>query len=324
MSRSYLWELIEKAKKGDKASIGRLLTFLESSPDNAIEILKTILTDNVGRAHVIGFTGISGSGKSTLISKLIHLYRKDYCKIAVIAIDPTSPLSRGALLGDRIRMQEHTLDPNIFIRSVSTRGLKGGLSFAAIAMVEVFDYIGYDKIFIETVGVGQAEVDIMNAAHTVIVVTMPGVGDEIQALKAGVMEIGDIYALNKYDKDEVGKTYEYLNFMLESGELGSKEGWKPKLIKLSAITCLGVEELKQAIEEHLNYIVNKGLFNSKTILRRRLSAKLFMEKLVTDKLDEVFVESESMRITKFEDQLNLFNEQLEKLLNKLGSHLKRS
>ncbi|MEM1510886.1 MAG: methylmalonyl Co-A mutase-associated GTPase MeaB [Nitrososphaerota archaeon] len=322
MSKDHLYELIEKAKKNDKASIGRLLTYLESSPDNAIELLKKISVGESGKVHVIGFTGIPGSGKSTLISRLIHLYRRNNYRIAVIAIDPTSPLSKGALLGDRIRMQEHTLDPNVFIRSVSTRGLKGGLSFAGIAMVEVFDYIGYDKVFIETVGVGQAEIDIMNAVNTVVVVTMPGIGDEIQALKAGVMEIGDIYALNKYDKDEGEKTYEYLNFVLESGEVGSSRGWKPKLIKLSAITGFGVEELKQAIEEHLSYVIANGLFNSKVLLRRRLLAKLFIEKLVKDKLDELFEVIELMKISKFEDQLAFFNEQLGKVLSNLDTRLK--
>lgn len=320
MNKSNLKDLVERARKNDKASIGKLLTLLESSPDDAVKLLKMMLEDGSRGAHVIGLTGISGSGKSTLISRLIHLYRKEGYKVAVIATDPTSPLSRGAILGDRIRMQEHTLDPGVFIRSVSTRGLKGGLSFAGIAMIEAFDCIGYDKILVETVGVGQAETDIMNAAHTIIVVTMPGVGDDIQALKAGVMEIGDIYALNKYDKEEGGKTYEYLNFVLESGELGGRGEWKPRLIRLSALMGLGVEELKQAIDEHLKYITDNGIFDYKISLRRKLLAKLFVEKLVADKLDEVFEELKQTGDVKFEDQLRLFNKHLERIIEKLADY----
>ncbi|MCL7383673.1 MAG: methylmalonyl Co-A mutase-associated GTPase MeaB [Thaumarchaeota archaeon] len=320
MIEEYIYEYIEKAKKNDKGSIGRLLTFLESSPSQAFKVLNIILRNNVGKAHVIGFTGIPGSGKSTLISKLIHQYIKDNHKIAVIAIDPTSPLSRGAFLGDRIRMQEHSLNPNVFIRSVSTRGLKGGLSFAGVAMVELFDYLGYDKIFIETVGVGQAETDIMNIAHTVIVATMPGVGDEIQVLKAGVMEIADIYVLNKSDKEESLKTFEYLNFIIESEEIGSRVGWKPRLLKTSALMGQGIQELRKAIEEHLEYCTSQGYFNHKINLRRKTLVKLFLEKTLLDKLSEEFEELKSMDIEDFSSQLDILRKKIENFLREFDKY----
>jgi len=317
----YICKYIEKAKRNDKGSTGRLLTYLESSPSQAFKVLNIILRNNVGKAHVIGFTGIPGSGKSTLISKLIHPYIKDNYKIAVIAIDPTSPLSRGAFLGDRVRMQEHSLNPNVFIRSVSTRGLKGGLSFAGVAMVELFDYLGYDKIFIETVGVGQAETDIMNIAHTIVVATMPGVGDEIQILKAGVMEIADIYVLNKSDKEESLKTYEYLNFIIESGEIGSRIGWKPRLLKTSALMGQGIQELRKAIEEHLEYCTSQGYFNHKINLRRKTLVKLFLEKTLLDKLNEEFEELKSMNVEDFNSQLDILRKKIEYFLREFDKYV---
>ena len=280
-------ELIKKAEDGDRASLGRLLTVLETSPKDASEILSA-LKNIEGYAHVIGITGIPGSGKSTLISKLIYAYREKNLKIAVIAIDPTSPLSKGALLGDRIRMQEHATDPNVFIRSVPTRGVKGGLSFSGVTMIEIFDKLGYDKIFIESIGVGQTDIDIMNVAHTIVVVTTPGAGDDIQALKAGVMEIGDIYVVNKSDKPEADRTYAYLDFALDIGEVGGKKKWKPILLKTSAIMGYGVEELVKTIEEHFRYMKKSSLFQYKISSRRKLMIKLLAEKIFLEELENVF------------------------------------
>ncbi len=280
-------ELLKSALNGDKRALGRLLTILESSPKKAGEVI-TYTLDKEPDAHVIGVTGIPGSGKSTLISKLITQYREDNHKIAVIAIDPTSPLSRGALLGDRIRMQEHATDPNVFIRSVPTRGVKGGLSFSGVAMIEVFDYVGYDKVIVESIGVGQTDIDIMNIAHTILVVTTPGLGDDIQALKAGIMEIGDIYVLNKSDKEGAEKTYSYLEFALESDELGVRRGWTPKLIKTSALFGWGIDQLVNLIEEHYKYILESGLYSEKIGRRRMLMLKLLSEKIFISQLEEYF------------------------------------
>ncbi len=280
-------DILDKAYKGDKAALGRLLTLIETSPKEASDVVSEIIHGK-GKAHVIGITGIPGSGKSTLISRLISHYKSKGLKIAVIAIDPTSPLSQGALLGDRIRMQEHATSPKVFIRSVPTRGIKGGLSFSGVTMIEVFDKLGYDKIIVESIGVGQTDIDIMNVAHTIVVVTTPGLGDDIQALKAGIMEIGDIYVLNKSDKPEADKTYAYLDFALDLGEIGigGKEGWNTRLLKTSAIMGKGVQELVDTIEEHLRYIIDNNIYKKKIISRRKLMVKLLAEKIFLEKLEE--------------------------------------
>ncbi|MGC9210186.1 MAG: methylmalonyl Co-A mutase-associated GTPase MeaB [Acidilobus sp.] len=285
-------ELFRQALSGNLRATGRLLSLLEN-PYRVPSELFDELASRGGRAHVLGITGIPGAGKSTLISRLIKAYRSQGLKVAVVAIDPSSPLSGGALLGDRLRMQEDARDSGVFIRSVSTRGLKGGLSLAALAMVEAFDALGYDKIILETVGVGQAEVDVMNAAHTVVVVTMPGVGDEIQALKAGVMEIGDIYVLNKSDLPDAQKAFEYLSFALDKGELGAQDtGWRPRLVKTSAIMGSGIEELVKAIGEHYDYLVKSGKTSGKLVSRRVTLVRLMAERLLADKVESAVAKME--------------------------------
>ncbi len=282
---------LEKALKGDRLAIGRLLTYIERDPRKAGEILGRLPKND--EYHVIGVTGITGSGKSTLLSQLLTFYSGKGLKCAVVAIDPSSSFSRGALLGDRIRMQMHATNPNIFIRSVATRGLKGGLSFAGVAMVDVFGRLGYDKVFVESIGVGQADVDIMGIADTILVVTVPGLGDDIQALKAGVMEIGDIYVINKVDKNpgEANKTFEYLKFAIESGELGH-DTWIPRIVKTSAVLGKGVDELVKTIDEHLEYLKRSGKYGEKRLLRSRILVRLLAEKIVSDMLDNQVLPSE--------------------------------
>ena len=278
-------DLFRQALSGNLRATGRLLSLLEN-PYRVPPELFDELASRGGRAHVIGITGIPGAGKSTLISRLIKGYRSQGLKVAVIAVDPSSPLSGGALLGDRLRMQEDAMDTGVFIRSVSTRGLKGGLSLAALAMIEAFDALGYDKVLIETVGVGQAEVDVMNAVHTVVVVTMPGVGDEIQALKAGVMEIGDVYVLNKSDLPDSQKAFEYLSFALDKGELGAQDSmWRPRLVKTSAVMGSGIEDLISAIGEHYNYLLKSGKASTKLISRRVTLVRLMAERLLADQVE---------------------------------------
>lgn len=278
--------LIDAARRGNLRAMGKLLTLLERPAEESMWVLEELASQARG-AHVIGITGIPGAGKSTLVSKLVGGFRKRGYKVAVIAIDPSSPITQGALMGDRLRMQEHATDPGVFIRSLSTRGLKGGLSLAALAMIEAFDAFGFDKILLETVGVGQAEVDIMHAAHTILVVTMPGAGDDIQALKAGVMEIGDIYVLNKSDKPEAQKTYEYLKFALEKGDIGElEEGWTPRLVKASAVMGQGIEDLLNAIEEHYKFIKDSGRMTRVIESRRLLLIKLLAERILATTLEE--------------------------------------
>ncbi len=286
VDRSRIRLLIEQARKGNLRAMGRLLTLLEKPSQDTMWILEEMAAQAKG-AHVIGVTGIPGAGKSTLVSKLIGGLRKRGYRVAVIAIDPSSPITQGALMGDRLRMQEHATDPGVFIRSLSTRGLKGGLSLAALAMIEAFDAFEFDKIILETVGVGQAEVDIMHAAHTILVVTMPGAGDDIQALKAGVMEIGDIYVLNKSDKPEAQKTYEYLKFALEKGDIGERqEGWTPRLVKVSAIMGQGIDQLIDAVEDHYEYVKSSGRLKRSIESRRLLLVKLLAERILSTTLEE--------------------------------------
>lgn len=313
---STLNNIISNALTGDRRSLGRLLSYIEEDPLKTSIIINELMGKG-GRSHVIGVTGIPGSGKSTLISKLITAYRKEGYKVAVIAVDPTSPYSQGALLGDRIRMQEHATDTSVFIRSVSTRGLKGGLSLAALAMIEVFDAMGYDKILIESVGVGQADVDIMYAAHTLLVVTMPGVGDEIQALKAGVMEIGDIYVLNKSDKPEAARTYEYLDFALEAGELRPKGDWLPKIIKTSAIMGRGISDLIREIDEHYNYLIKSGLYREKILIRRKFMLKLLIEKIFLDRLDDIYMQNKLPDISGVKDLYEVAREVIRNIANQI-------
>ncbi len=302
--------LIRNALNGDRASIGRLLTYIERSPEIASKILSIIVQEK-GGGHVIGVTGIPGSGKSTLISRLISHYKNSGLRVAVVAIDPTSPLSRGALLGDRIRMQEHATDPRVFIRSVPTRGVKGGLSFSGVAMIEVFDRLGFDKIIVESIGVGQTDIDIMNLAHTILVVTAPGLGDEIQALKAGIMEIGDIYVLNKSDKPEANRTYAYLDFALETGEIGSEKiKWKPRLVKTSAVMGQGIEDLVNIIEEHLQFIKKSGIYQEKIRVRRRYMVRLLAEKLFLETLENLSDSIEPTGKNIYEEAVQLLKETL--------------
>ncbi|MCE4615158.1 MAG: methylmalonyl Co-A mutase-associated GTPase MeaB [Desulfurococcales archaeon] len=281
-------ELFEEAKKGKLRAIGRLLTIVENSSVDVLELLE-YMSSHGGNAQVIGITGIPGAGKSTLISKMIGEYRKQNYKVAVVAIDPSSPITQGSLMGDRLRMQQFATDRGVFIRSMSTRGLKGGLSIASMSTIEVFDALGYDKILVETVGVGQSDVDIMNAAHTIIVVTMPGAGDDIQALKAGVMEIGNIYVINKSDKPEASRTFEYLKFSLDKGDIGLIEkDWVPRIVKTSAIMGQGIKELVNIIEEHWNHVKSKGLAKEKLVSRRLLLSKLLLERVFSESLQESF------------------------------------
>jgi LAO/AO transport system kinase len=239
-----------------------------------------------GRSHVIGITGAPGSGKSTLIARLIDEFRSKDLKVAVIAVDPSSPFSQGALMGNRIRMQKHATDPKVFIRSLATRGYRGGISAAALALVEVFDGLGYDKILIETVGVGQTDVDIMYAAHTIVVLVNPGTGDEIQALKAGIMEIGDIYVISKSDKPEAEDAFKQVLFGIEGGILGRGFDWKPAVLKVSAMTGQGVKELADKIDEHLKYVKKSDKFYQQIKSRRLQTFKSSLSWFIENKLEE--------------------------------------
>lgn len=261
---------MERASSGDLRSLSKLISLVEFPAEVDPEVLSTvmrILMRRGGRAHVIGVTGAPGVGKSTLISKLIVQLRRRSYRVAVVVIDPSSPFTMGSFMGNRIRMQVHSTDPGVFIRSMATRGVRGGLSASTIMVLEALDGLGFDRIIVESVGAGQTDVDIAIISHTLLNIIMPGAGDEIQALKAGIMEVGDIYVVNKGDKPEADLTLKQIVDVLNYEGLVREGGWKPRALKVSAVMGTGVEDLVGVIEEHLEHLRKTGVFQD--VVRRR-------------------------------------------------------
>lgn len=244
--------------RGDQLAGARLIRLLEEGDPKGIEVLKQ-LYPHTGKAFVMGLTGPPGSGKSTLVNTIISEVRNRNMKIAVVAIDPSSPISGGALLGDRIRMRRHTEDDGVFIRSMATRGHLGGLSKTTRETVLVFDAMGYDVILIETVGVGQDEVEIAQFAHSTAVVSLPGMGDDIQAMKAGLLEIGDIFVVNKADTPGADDVVEQLRVMLGMSSRSQKD-WLPPILKTVAVKNRGTIELLDAFWRHRQFLMDSGAF----------------------------------------------------------------
>ncbi|MFV0382429.1 methylmalonyl Co-A mutase-associated GTPase MeaB [Paracoccus sp. (in: a-proteobacteria)] len=253
MTRAYIpsSDLIELAANGETWAIARLISRAEAGLPEMRHAIGQIYR-RAGRAHVIGITGVPGSGKSTLVGKLVRRLRDDGLRVAVVAIDPSSPYSGGSILGDRIRMSELVLDPDVFIRSMATRGAVGGMAHAALDVVDILDLAGFDKIIIETVGVGQDEVEIAKSSHTTVVVSAPGLGDEIQAIKAGILEIADIHVVSKCDRSDANRTLTDLKMMLKDGIGGAlNRGWLPPVIGTSSVADEGFEQLVASFERHL-------------------------------------------------------------------------
>ena len=248
---SEIEEIVQGVLAGDRRSIAKAITVIENNPEKAHRIIASIYP-HTGKAHVIGVTGPGGSGKSTLIEKVIREYRRRGKTVGVVAVDPTSPFTGGAFLGDRIRMQELSVDEGVFIRSMATRNYLGGIARATKDAVKVLDASGRDVVIVETVGAGQSEVEIIKVAQTIVVVFAPGLGDEIQAIKAGVMEIGDIFVVNKADRENVDKSVMDIRAMLQ---LSNKEqAWTPPVLKTIALTGDGVAKLIEKIEEHRRFL----------------------------------------------------------------------
>jgi LAO/AO transport system kinase len=246
--------IAERIVAGDVRATARLLRDIDDQILSAREILKE-LYPYTGKAHVVGFTGSPGVGKSTLVDQIALRYRQDGLTIGILAVDPTSPFTGGAILGDRIRMQRHFLDSGVFIRSLATRGHFGGLTRSTNDMINVLDAMGKDLILVETVGVGQDEVEIANSAHTTVLVTVPGMGDEVQAIKAGIMEIGNIFVVNKADREGSRKTVRELRTLIELGLRRRVEnGWEPLIVETEALKGRGLEELYSNIQKHREYL----------------------------------------------------------------------
>ncbi len=253
-------ERVAHAVGGDRRAIAQLISALENDEDGAVaRELSAILATYAGNAHVVGITGSPGVGKSTCVSALVACYRQRGARVGVLAIDPASPFSGGALLGDRVRMQDHALDSEVFIRSMSSRGALGGLAAAAPRAVRVLDAVGCDVVLIETVGVGQAEVEVAALADTTVVMAAPGLGDGIQAAKAGIIEIADIFAVNKSDRDGAQAVVRDLKGMLALGGRHSVAGsWRPRIVSTVASRGDGIDGLVVAIAEHGDWLDKHG------------------------------------------------------------------
>ena len=247
-------KLTDKILEGDVRAAARLMRDIENGAPAAIKELESIYL-HTGKAHVVGVTGALGVGKSTLVDALIGIFRRKNMTIGVIAVDPTSPFTGGAILGDRVRMQEHSLDKGVFIRSLATRGWGGGLSKATTSMIHIMDAMSKNIILVETVGTGQTELDITKVADTSVVILTPGMGDEIQMMKAGIMEAADIFVINKADKEGANNLQRELEVMLEMKSYSPNE-WKPGIVLTEAV--YGTEELAKVILRHREFLVSSG------------------------------------------------------------------
>lgn len=279
-SRDSIQGLVDSLLEGDKRSAGKLISLIEDDEPEAVEALARIYP-HTGRAHVVGFTGPPGVGKSSLINRLVRTFRSRGKTVAVVAVDPTSPYTGGAVLGDRIRMADTGVDPGVFIRSMATRGHAGGLALATFDAVRVLDAMGSDLVLVETVGAGQSEVEIASRAHTTVVVEMPLTGDVVQTMKAGILEIGDVYVVNKVDLGNEDVLVANLKFQLQT-----RDGWTPPIIRTAASEGRGIDDLAAALEKHASYLDQSGGRRKREVARARLEILENAQRLLARRVSE--------------------------------------
>jgi LAO/AO transport system kinase len=280
-SSAHASDISQRLLNGDRKALTRVLTFVENGYPEGREAMKALFP-HTGRAHIVGITGPTGSGKSTLTGALAREYRRRGLTLGIVAVDPTSPFSHGAILGDRIRMQDLTSDPGVFIRSMATRGAMGGLSAATGDVVTVLDASGKDIVLVETVGAGQDEVDIADTAHTTIVINIPGAGDDMQAIKAGILEIADILVVNKADIPGAESTFKQLHIFTD---LQRNAGWDVPILKTIAHKEQGITELIDAINRHRQFLRESGRLEKITRKRARrqllaVAQRMMLEQVV--------------------------------------------
>ena len=281
-ARLELTELVERARTGDARSVARLISLVEDASP-LLRQVSALLAPHTGHAQVIGITGAPGVGKSTSTSALVTTLRADGHRVGVLAVDPSSPFSGGALLGDRVRMQEHATDRGVYIRSMAGRGHLGGLAWATPQALRVLDAAGCDIVLIETVGVGQSEVEVAGLADTTMVLLAPGMGDGIQAAKAGILEIGDVYVVNKADRDGADQVSRDLRSMLSLAER-TETSWRPPIVKTIAQTGAGIPEVVGAVAKHRAWLESTGELGR----RRRARARDEIESIALTALRERF------------------------------------
>jgi LAO/AO transport system kinase len=295
-----MMSVVDQILSGDVRATARLLRDIDDQIPSTRAILRD-LYPHTGKAYVVGLTGSPGVGKSTLVDQLAMRYRQDNLTVGILAVDPTSPFSGGAILGDRIRMQRHFLDSGVFIRSLATRGHFGGLTKSTNDMISVLDAMGKDVILVETVGVGQDEVEIAESAHSTILVTIPGMGDEVQAIKAGIMEIGNIFVVNKADREGSRKTIRELRNLIELGLRSRQDiGWEPPILEAEGVKGKGVEEIFQTIQKHREYLLANDKGQLDAVLQKRARSQLVealrdgVLKAVLDRMEAKGASLESM------------------------------
>jgi len=291
-------ELLPSALAGEPAAIARLMSRAEAADPECREALARIY-ERAGRAHVIGITGVPGSGKSTLVAVLARHLRAGRQKVGIVAVDPSSPYSGGSIMGDRIRMSELGTDQDVFIRSMATRGAQGGMARATLDAVDILDAAGFASVLVETVGIGQDEIEIAQAAHTTVVVSAPGLGDEIQAIKAGFLEIADIHVVSKCDRPDANRTITDLKAMLSLGMSGAADFWQAPVVATSSLSGTGLEELIAKLDEHKEYLSNSPAGES----RKRRIAEFRVLKTAEEMLRQRFAQGLLRRIALMADEL---------------------